>query len=261
VYHYVFETPPPVCTEVMRKYPYVPHPFVIEPPQGEELKYTDRDTLELGLKLIGKASEYLPYFVCAFDELGRIGIGKGRGKYQLKAVWADTDLGRRVLVYDGQTKKLWDECPRLSVDEQVPVETTGSLTVSFGTPTRIKFQEGLVLDLEFHMLVRSLLRRVSMLSYFHCGGRLDADYAGLIELAKGVRTRERDLAWYDWKRYSARQDRKMSFGGFVGRVTFEGDLAAFVPLLRIGEHLHVGKGTSFGLGKYRIVKEDRTQRA
>jgi CRISPR/Cas system endoribonuclease Cas6 (RAMP superfamily) len=41
-------------------------------------------------------------------------------------------------------------------------------------------------------------------------------------------------------------------GGFVGDATFEGDLAEFLPALRLGELVHVGKGTTFGLGKYRL---------
>jgi CRISPR/Cas system endoribonuclease Cas6 (RAMP superfamily) len=44
----------------------------------------------------------------------------------------------------------------------------------------------------------------------------------------------------------------MALGGFVGRVTFEGDLTPWWPLLQVGEVLHVGKGTAFGLGKYRM---------
>jgi hypothetical protein len=37
-------------------------------------------------------------------------------------------------------------------------------------------------------------------------------------------------------------------GGFVGTVTFEGDLIPFLPLLRLGEIVHLEKGTAFGLG-------------
>ena len=261
VYHYVFETPPPPDTEVMRKYPYVPHPFVIEPPEGGRSEYTREDTLSFGLKLVGKAADYLPYFVHTFDEMGRIGIGRGRGKYRLAAIHSDTQQGERLLLYDGGTKTLSGSCPRLHVNGQAFNKPVQQIAIEFLTPTRIKYEGRLVLDLDFHVLIRSLLRRVSMLSYFHCGIPLDLDYAVLINYAEQVRTVRRGLVWFDWKRYSARQDQKMSLGGFVGPIHFEGDATPFMPLLTIGEHLHAGKGTSFGLGRYRILdKGEHEQR-
>ncbi len=73
-------------------------------------------------------------------------------------------------------------------------------------------------------------------------------------MAKGVAIKESTLKWYDWERYSTRQDTRMKMGGFVGEITFEGNIEPFMPLLKAGEILHVGKGTSFGLGKYEIVE-------
>ena len=79
------------------------------------------------------------------------------------------------------------------------------------------------------------------------------DFRGLIEKAATVKQTQSDIRWYNWKRYSTRQEAWMSLGGIVGSVLYEGDLSGFMPLLRLGEYVHVGKGTSFGLGKYDIV--------
>jgi len=38
-----------------------------------------------------------------------------------------------------------------------------------------------------------------------------------------------------------------------GEITFEGNIEPFMPLIKAGEVLHIGKGTGFGLGRYRIV--------
>jgi hypothetical protein len=43
VYSYVFETPPPTDTKVMRKYLSVPHPFIIEPPPERKMGYKPGD--------------------------------------------------------------------------------------------------------------------------------------------------------------------------------------------------------------------------
>src|SRR3990170_3658124 len=92
VYSYVFETPPPSDTSRMRKYPYAPHPFVITPPLEEKREYREGDTLCFELTLIGKSIDYLPYFIYTFDELGRMGIGRGKGKYNLENVGQRTKV-------------------------------------------------------------------------------------------------------------------------------------------------------------------------
>ena len=81
------------------------------------------------------------------------------------------------------------------------------------------------------------------------------DFKGLIEKAKEIRQTATDITWFDWKRYSTRQEEWMSLGGVTGTVSYEGKVAEFLPFLRLGEYVHVGKGTSFGLGKYEILKE------
>ncbi len=79
VYSYVFETPPPADTAVMRKYEAAPHPFVIEPPNEKKGVYGPDEELVFGLTLIGRAVDYLPYFVYTFDELGKAGLGRAGG--------------------------------------------------------------------------------------------------------------------------------------------------------------------------------------
>jgi CRISPR/Cas system endoribonuclease Cas6 (RAMP superfamily) len=44
----------------------------------------------------------------------------------------------------------------------------------------------------------------------------------------------------------------MKLGGVVGRMEIVGVPDLLWPWLRLGELVHVGKGTSFGLGRYRV---------
>ncbi len=269
VYSYVFETPPPPDSQKMKKYPYAPHPFIITPPLEEKRIYHQGDTLCFELTLIGKSIEFLPYFIYTFDELGKIGIGRGKGKYRLEEVRA-IHLGQRAdrrggkakvengeMIYSEKDKTLRNQFPILKTMDLIPLPGHPSpftLHLLFVTPTRLKFEGNLTPTLEFHILIRNLLRRISLLSYFHCGEELELDFKGIIESSKGINVKEESLRWLDWERYSNRQETKMKMGGFIGTIVFEGDLETFMPFLRLGEYLHVGKGTSFGLGKYNILE-------
>lgn len=265
VYSYVFETPPPDGAKVMRKYVAVPHPFIIEPPLERKMGYKPGDELTFGLTLIGKAIDYLPYFIYTFDELGNIGIGNGRGKYALKAVRQVPAVCRKDLpaeengdlIYSSETKKLTSFHPEdlhintVTRDED---DQASALTLNFLTPARIYHNGKLTCDLEFHILIRQLLRRISMLSHFHCGtDPAQWDFQGLINKAKEVKIKNKNLRWFNWQRYSSRQEQKINMGGFVGEVTYEGHLTPFLSLIRAGEILHVGKAATFGLGRYEMI--------
>jgi CRISPR-associated endoribonuclease Cas6 len=260
VYSYVFETPPPSDATRMRKYPFAPHPFIITPPLEEKRTYPEGETLTFELTLIGRAIDYLPYFIYTFDELSRIGIGKGKGKYHLEEVRAiQADEGSQVrdekaiLIYSGKDKILRNNFGVLKVDDLDPLDLSSStLHLIFMTPTRLKFDGKLSPTLEFHILIRNLLRRISLLYYFHCGEELNLNFKGLIEEAKGVKVQQENLQWFDWERYSNRQETRMMMGGFIGSIVFQGNFEPFMPFLMLGEHIHVGKGTSFGLGKYKV---------
>lgn len=246
-FRYVFFTPVPADTKKMRKYPYAPHPFVIPPPLDQKRCYRGEDVLEITLVLIGKGTDLFPYFLYAFEQMGRIGAGKGRGKFTVEEV-KDLDgitLYRQGRFYGFPKVTFWHELRNGSGD---------LVKLNFLTPLKVKFSERFCSVLEFHVLMRALLRRISLLSYFHCGCELQLDFKGLIELSQKVKTVINNLKWVDWYRYSSRQKRKLLIGGIIGEVVFEGRLGTFWPFLSLGEWIHVGKGTSFGFGKYQLME-------
>lgn len=282
IYSYVFETPPPQDTSIMRKYRSAPHPFLIEPPPDRRRGYKTGDEMIFRFILIGRAVDYLPYFVYAFDELGKMGIGKGKARYDLKTVTslepifgdrnpADKHAWKSWIVYTSETKTLdtsgmailpleLGDLSRGWMTEGRAKGEAGSLRtlkISFVTPTRILYNGHLTIDLEFHIFIRNLLRRLALLSYFHCNGDpLGWNFKGIIEKARDIRVREKRLRWFDWERYSGRQDARLKMGGFEGDIVFEGHIDPFMQIVKAGEIVHVGKGTAFGLGKYKIAKDD-----
>lgn len=252
---YVFDTPVPQEAARMRKYPAAPHPFVLLPPLETKTLYPPGDTLAFYLTLIGAGIDFLPYFIYTFERLGeRWGLGKGRGRFSVESVRWQEPQGAERVIYEESQKTLHNTFRPIGVQDLRPspggLSPARRLTLHFLTPTRIQYQEVLAPALDFHVLIRALLRRLSNLAYFHCGGELPLDFRGVIAAAEQVETIGSDLRWYDWERYSTRQAARMKLGGVIGRVTYRGDLQPFLPILRLGEVVHVGKGTSFGLGKY-----------
>lgn len=241
----------------------LPHPFIIEPPLDERQIYKTGDKLGFDLILVGKAIDYIPHVILAFEELGKNGIGKNKeknrsdGKYKLDEV-INTCCVNDSIIYDGKSHIINDSGVIDSADFFNTSYESGcsKITLRFLTPTRIKYNGNFIDDLNFEILMRNLLRRLSWLAEIHSDEKWDMDWKGIISRAKeGVRTVHSDLCWHDWERYSNRQKKKLKMGGFMGSITFEGDLDEFLPFLRLGEYLHVGKGTVYGLGKYEILWE------
>ena len=203
----------------------------------------------------GKGADFLPYFIYTFERLGeRRGLGKGRGRFAVESVSWISPQDEEILIYSGDSKTLRNSFRSITVQDLTSGSPTLSLlTLNFLTPTRLVYREALTPKPEFHVMMRVLLRRLSNLAYFHCGAELNLDFRGIIAAAEQIETVTSDLSWYDWERYSARQDTRLKMGGFVGKVTYRGNLQPFLPLVQLGEILHVGKGTSFGLGKYAML--------
>lgn len=272
VYAYVFESHSPDEANILGKVNAIPHPFIIEPPEEEKQRYFAGQTFSIGLILIGEAIQYLPYFIYTFDLLGKNGIGRGRGSCRLQEVYTVSPQDDTQLIYCSKTRKVEPfskECidlsqPILSVMEGgVPNavhDTPEEITLKFLTPTRLKYDGKLTIDLEFHIFIRQLLRRLFLLRHYYCkDNSADTALSGegyhriLIDEARSIGIKESNLQWCDWERYSRRQDTRMKLGGFVGDIVYKGSVSPFYPFIEAGRILHVGKGTSFGLGKYRIV--------
>lgn len=260
-YAYVFETAPPPGSAKLSGLDQIPRPYVIEPPPGSSRGlYAPGERLAFGLVLVGRAIDYLPYFLFTFIELGRTGLGKEQAQFTLAEVHADGLADSRPL-YTTAEGTLCDPGPRLTAADLAlappPLTPDGRhlVTVHFETPARIRNDGAVRVDLTFVDLVRALLRRLSSLCWFHCGSELQVDFRALIDRAETVPTVRSDLHWHDQDRFSTRQHQRIDMGGLLGRIVFAltpDDWQTYAPLLAAGAWVHVGKGTVMGLGKYRL---------
>jgi hypothetical protein len=255
-YGYVFETRKPVDGRLMEGQKEIPHPFVLEPPMDPPPVIEPGSPLEFRTVLVGRAIAYLPYFAFAFARLGEMGMGRGRGRFDLEEILAEHPIdGRSESVYlKGDPLPCATDLTATYSDllEMGRGTAPERVTVTFATPTRLISDGRLAAAPDFPLLVRSALRRISALAYFHCGHMWEADYRSIVGRAEGVRTAAAGLRWVDWERYSSRQDARMKLGGVMGTTTFEGDLGEFLPLLLAAGAVHVGKACTFGNGRLEV---------
>jgi hypothetical protein len=251
-YAYVFQTPPPPDSAKMRLYPAAPHPFVLEPGEGGPRDLACGDELAVGLTLFGHANRYLPYVIHAMRRAGEEGIGKGKGRLDLLAVrQLSPGLAEEWPLIHEAGGPLAARAPTVP---EVPA-APATVTLELHTPLRLQ-RDGHNVgpdELRFADLFGNLLRRLSMLTYFHTDTPLETDFAGLTAEARAVQWTERSLTWRDWTRYSSRQQTTMQMGGVVGRLAV--DLRGHErlwPFLWLGQWTHAGKGTSMGLGRCRL---------
>lgn len=250
-YPYVFETPTDPSDALLGKVNAAPHPFVLLPDPASGGVHEPGESLRLDLTLFGHGNRQLPYILHALDQAGQHGIGTDRGTLALYEVRQQTTgddwsciyrPGERLAPRPAEVPLL-PACP-----EQIRVELL--------TPLRLRCH-GHHLTPEtftFGDLFANLLRRIALLSRAHGEGSLDVDFAALVRRARAVPLLEQQLHWQDWTRYSSRQQTLLQMGGLLGTFALDGaGLAPFWPWLWFGQWTHAGKGTSLGLGAYRLT--------
>src|SRR6185295_521555 len=171
----------------------------------DRLRLAPGDELKFGLTLIGRAIEYLPYVVYAVSEMARRGLGFERARFELSEVYLIDKHDERRLIYSGDSHRIAvpaDSASSLAELVQnriermtegcaptpIPEPLSPSLRLRFMTPTRIRVDGDLQAGMSFELLVRNLLRRVSLLCAVHGSAPLELDYRGLIEQAGSVAT-------------------------------------------------------------------------
>lgn len=234
----------------------IPRPFVFKPPLSTQTHFPRGAALVFELVVIGKAIEYLPYFIVAFRALGDIGLGLNRTPVRLARVEA-LDVGRSpALAYEGELN-LMHPTPPISLDLRVPDATSAgddALALRFLTPTTLRAGSTadrpaqLVRRPEFHHIIKRLRDRLNALATFFGNGPLPLDFKALGEAAEQVRTVDDRTQWQERARFSARRNTPHDLSGFMGTMSFCGNVARFLPLLRAGELVHVGKNAVFGNG-------------
>ena len=248
-YPAVFRPAPPPGAERLSRAQDLPRPFLFEPPLSGGDTLPGGEQMALGLTLIGRTASLLPYFVVALRALADRGLGPTRARLTLVRVTAETAEGPHVVFSEGAP--VVSPCaaglrlPDLAQDGDAAATR---VRVRFLTPTTLRRDGRLIERPAFSDLVCRLRDRVSALAAFFGDGPVDMDFAGVAVAAAEVRTIECRTAWERRTRRSARTGQVHETSGFVGEAVYEGELGRWMPLLRLGEVVHVGKYAVWGNG-------------
>jgi hypothetical protein len=242
----MFETPPPAATSPVRRYSAAPHPFVLHPSEKHGTECV------LDLTLFGRGNQHLPHLVLALQRAAQEGLGPARIRLSLAAVQQEERVGsgvwRPIYAPGGELKA------EPAADPEIP-PPPATVRITLETPLRLKRDNQYVGPREFRFgdLFANLLRRTSLLTYFHTDAPLETDFARLAQSARALPPVPARLRWHDWTRVSPRQSGLLKMGGLLGEVDLEMEgLAPFWPYLWLGQWMHAGKGTSMGLGRFAI---------
>ena len=215
----------------------LPRPFVIRAHHLDGRRVAPGERFHFDANLFTQDAWPLPYFEGTFAKLATQGMGPGRGR----------------ALFEGMTAS------RLEFSLNPPPAFVDRVTVDFVTPTELKAADRLIAEPFFEPLIARLRDRISNLGEQYGDGPLTVDFLALAARASGVRLAESDIRHVEAERRSSRTGQTHPLSGFVGRATYTGDLAEFIPYLQIGEYTGVGRQTVWGKGELKLVSHSRAE--
>ncbi|WP_172202834.1 CRISPR system precrRNA processing endoribonuclease RAMP protein Cas6 [Niveibacterium sp. COAC-50] len=229
---------------------------VLRPADGMLQPVRAGERFAFELILVGPMVRHAAACAEALAMLGRNGVTPARHRYTLEQIDRIAPTGATTL-WSPDTGWCIAALAPVAAEELLQVRTQkaeGAL-LDFVGPVRIKSGN----DLLEHcppprVLIERLLARAQLLAKQQDGAPLiDGDSKReLLAQAETLSIPRNSLAWETIERVAARDRRRMDLGGLSGVVVLDGPLGELEGWLRLGEWLHIGNKTSFGLGQYRF---------
>lgn len=254
---YLFESAPGPWAQRMRRYSTVPHPLVIRPSDLGPRLVGPGEEASVDVILVGHGNNFLGPLLEAARAAGRKGLGleESRGGAMLSAV-------HQVDLESAMARPL---TPGASMTGLLPWRTPSvppaahKVTVHLITPLRVRRDGSYVQDpgrLDARSFLMTLVRRVSMLCYFHSDHPLDTDFAALKGLAQAAAFQAEDVTLEALQRPETRHSPPARMDGLVGRLRlgFDGT-NPFWPYLWLARWIGIGHGANIGLGRVDIEAE------
>ncbi len=253
VYTRLFEPPAPAGKQDQR-FAAPPRPYVLALDPRAPREYAPGSSLFLGMTLLGEALRQVPYLIHALQQAGQRGLGHNQARFTVARLVQEIQPGSGDWqpVYAAEEGRY---TPLPLAAPQVPTAPDGPVRLRLLTPLRLKRHGHLTSPERFTAedFLFSLVGRLRLLASHHGGNPDPLAWPLFYAPAKTVILSQPQLRWHEWTRFSSRQNTLMELGGLLGTFELSGPaLAPLWPVLWWGQWVHTGKGTTFGLGAYRL---------
>ncbi len=226
------------------------HPYLIKPCFDLKSVYHKSENFSLDFILIGEAIDYRERFVEIIDVVGRVGIGTGRGKFFIDDIKCDSLLNLGTFFSNGSKP-----INELTLELLTPLKLKEGrkLVYKNGTRRKVYFNKK---EISFELFYKFLINRITNLNNLYSNGmsfekkRIEENKQNMRLQAEQIKMRF-SSEWKDFNRYENKSDDKI--GGHIGLVKIYGEIAPFIPFLRIGELIGLGSDTTIGFGRYKII--------
>lgn len=224
-------------------------PYMIIPPEirTSQTVIEEGEILKFEFWLFGNAAEYVSSVVSALEYLPRFGLGASRYRFDLAEII--NSQTQRIIWRKG---KYFKEAVSAVDVKGYELQNITGVVMRICTPIRIRHKGRLVKQISFQTLIRNITNRIMELSERYGGWVDQEEVSRLLVLAKKVRTVNEEIKIERMERYSNRINGKMDFSGLMGTIEYEGNLTPFVPWLYAAQRLHIGRNTTFGMGKIQV---------
>ncbi len=228
--------------------PRPPYALHLWPPMPGEVRRM------IEVTLFGEACALYPWVLSALGRACRAGLGRARRRYQLREVSRlRPDRSFERLCSDDLSRLDAALAPDAIGPFVCPVQEPGPVEVRLLSPARFISDGRLLRGAEpvpFRVLIARVLDRLQSLYGQDCSEILQPHARRLLAAqASDVRLLQHRVEWVEVPDYSARSQTSMSMGGKVGWQLFAGEASGFLPILRAGEIVHVGKNPASGCGR------------
>jgi hypothetical protein len=234
-----------------------PRPFVFRAAQLDGRTVSRGESFHFDVHIFDVRDTALPYFVLAFAQLARDGLGPGRARAELTSVvQLDLNEGKVAQVFDGEQFRMRELAAPNVVDLSGTPERVGRVRLRFITPTELKVGHQVADRPEFSIVLARLRDRISTLRALYGAGPLDIDFRAMGERATAVRMTRCELQRTEVDRLSSRTGQRHPLGGFVGEAEYEGELGEFLAYLQAGKWTGVGRQTVWGKGELEVAEQN-----